>query len=524
MLNVQLSTLNVQHSTWNQNSFPFVFRVFRVFRGYPRPMNVELRNICKRFGSLRANDGISLTIPAGTIYGILGENGAGKSTLLKILSGSLRSDSGEILLDGQPVVIRSPADGIRHGIGMLHQDPLDFPSMEAGDDFLVGRQGGLFPDRKHAAAELRKLAADFDFSIDPEAYVESLTVGERQQLEIVRLLSVGVRVLILDEPTTGISAAQKEKLFQALRRLAGQGMTIVLVTHKLRDVEQLCGQVAVLRQGRRVGDAASPFDKGALVKLMFGRELSHPDKACSTRKETVLELRDLSVEDRRATLNGINLDVKSGEVVGLAGMNGSGQELILRACAGLTRPVGGQMRVDGRDLTGRPYREFLDVGVAYLPSARMEAGLIRGLNVAEHCVLAGEQKGFAVDWPAAERTARQRIENFNIHATPSSPVESLSGGNQQRFLLALLKEDLRLILLEHPTRGLDVESSLYIWEGLKKRCQNGASVLFMSSDLDELIHYSDRVVVFFSGKMSAPLDSANLRIETLGQMVGGVGF
>ena len=487
-------------------------------------MNVELRNIHKTFGAVHANDGISLTIPEGAIFGILGENGAGKSTLLKILSGFLRADDGDILLDGRPVVIRSPADGIRHGIGMLHQDPLDFPPMEAVDDFLVGRGGGFFPDRKQAVSELRKLAADFDFSVDPEAYVDSLTVGERQQLEIIRLLSVGVRVLILDEPTTGISAAQKEKLFQALRRLAGQGMTIVFVTHKLHDVEELCGRVVVLRQGRRVDEVMPPFDEGALVKMMFDRALAQPQKSCAARHAPVLELRGLSVEDRRMTVNRVDLDVRSGEIVGLAGMDGSGQELILKACAGLTRPVGGHIRVDGRNLTGRPYREFLDSGVAYLPATRMEAGLIRGLNVAEHCVLAGEQKGFAVDWPAAEQTARQRIADFNIRATPSSPVESLSGGNQQRVLLGLLKENLRLVLLEHPTRGLDVESSIYIWEKLKERCRNGASVLFMSADLDEIIQYSDRVVVFFSGRMSAPLDAANARVETIGQMIGGVGL
>jgi simple sugar transport system ATP-binding protein len=182
------------------------------------------------------------------------------------------------------------------------------------------------------------------------------------------------------------------------------------------------------------------------------------------------------------------------------------------------------MRVDGRDLTGRSYREFLDAGVAYLPASRMEAGLIRGLTVAEHCVLAGEQKGFVVDWPAAEQTARQRIADFNIHATPSSPVESLSGGNRQRVLLSLLRENLRLILLEHPTRGLDVESSIYIWEKLKERCRNGASVLFMSSDLDEILHYSDRVVVFFGGRMSASIDVSDARQETIGEMIGGVGF
>ena len=487
-------------------------------------MNVELRNIQKTFGPVRANDNISLTIPAGTIYGILGENGAGKSTLLKILSGYLRADSGALLLDGRPAVIRSPADGIRHGIGMLHQDPLDFPPMEAVDDFMVGRSGKFFPDRKRACAELGKLAGDFDFSVDPEARVDSLTVGERQQLEIVRLLAIGVRVLILDEPTTGISAGQKQKLFQALRQLSGQGMTIVFVTHKLRDVEELCGQVAVLRQGRLIGETARPFDEGALVRMMFDREFERPHKSHAVLGETVLDVRDLSVEDRRLSVSGANLELKRGEIVGLAGMDGSGQELLLRACAGLIRPVGGRVCVSGRNLTRRPYREFLDAGVAYLPAARMEAGLVRGLTVTEHGVLAAGRNNFSIDWAGAEQQALKRISDFDIRARPSSPVESLSGGNQQRVLLSLLKEDLRLILLEHPTRGLDIESSIYIWDQLKRRCQNGAGVLFMSADLDEILQYSDRVVVFFSGRMSAPLDAAGLRAETIGQRIGGVGF
>ena len=239
-------------------------------------------------------------------------------------------------------------------------------------------------------------------------------------------------------------------------------MTIVFVTHKLPDVEQLCGRAGVLRQGKLVGEAAPPFDKGALAKMMFGREIPPPRKSSSSRSEALLEVRNLSIEDRRMKVNEINLDVKRGEMIGLAGMDGSGQELLLRACAGLARPVAGHLRVDGRDLTGRPYREFLESGVAYLPASRMEAGLVRSLSVAEHCVLAGEQKGFAIDWRAAEESAGDTIAEFSIRATPCSPVESLSGGNQQRVLLGLLKKNLNLILLEHPTRGLDVESSIYV--------------------------------------------------------------
>ncbi|MBI3737452.1 MAG: ATP-binding cassette domain-containing protein, partial [Chloroflexi bacterium] len=212
-------------------------------------MNVELRHIHKHFGKVHANNDIVLNVPSGTIQGILGENGAGKSTLMKVLSGFIQADSGEILLDGQPVIIHSPADAIQHGIGMLHQDPLDFPPMRLLDNFLLGHSGGLFPDRNTVARDFKRLAAQFDFSLDPDSYVDSLTVGERQQLEILRLLWLGARVLILDEPTTGISAIQKAKLFETLRKLAVQGMTVIFVSHKLEDVEVLCHSVAVFRAG-----------------------------------------------------------------------------------------------------------------------------------------------------------------------------------------------------------------------------------------------------------------------------------
>src|SRR5664280_1270893 len=237
-------------------------------------MNVELQDIYKTFGAVHANVGISMKIPSGTIQGILGENGAGKSTLMKILSGFIRPDQGEILLDGRPIIIHSPADAIRQGVGMLHQDPLDFPPMRLIDNFILGREGGLLTGQAEARRDFKKLAEPFSFSLDPDSFVDSLTVGERQQLEILRLIWLGARVLIFDEPTTGISAAQKVKLFNALRLLAKQGMTILFVSHKLEDVEGLCDRVVVLRQGNLVGGTQAPYDTHELVEMMFGKEIT----------------------------------------------------------------------------------------------------------------------------------------------------------------------------------------------------------------------------------------------------------
>jgi general nucleoside transport system ATP-binding protein len=487
-------------------------------------MKVELRHIHKHFGKVHANDDIVLEVPSGTIQGILGENGAGKSTLMKVLSGFIKADGGEILLDDKPITLQSPADAIRYGIGMLHQDPLDFPPMRLVDNFLLGRSGSLFPDRKAVARDINELASRFGFSLDPEAYVDSLTVGERQQLEILRLLWLGARVLILDEPTTGISANQKTKLFETLRKLAHEGVTVIFVSHKLEDVEVLCHRLAVLRAGKLVGESTVPFEANKIVALMFGKQISLGARNPVKPGASVLELRDLAIEAVRLQISDVNLDARAGEVIGLAGMEGSGQGPFIRACAGLIRPVNGRVVVSGRDLTGKSYHAFKECGVSFLPASRMEEGLVPGLTLTEHFELAEEADGMFIDGDKATRLAEERIKSFNIRGTPVSTVESLSGGNQQRALLALLRTPLSLILLEHPTRGLDVESAIYIWGKLKERCKQGTSILFISSDLEELLQYSDRVLVFFSGKVTLPLAAESLTTERLGELIGGMGW
>jgi len=487
-------------------------------------MRVELRSIHKTFGPVHANAGISLDIPSSSIQGILGENGAGKSTLMKILSGFILPDSGEILLDGLRVFIHSPANAISHGIGMLHQDPLDFPPMKLVDNFVVGRQGSLFPDRRKAARDLRALATQFDFALDPDAYVDTLTVGERQQLEILRLLWLGARVLILDEPTTGISQPQKEKLFGTLKTLSSRGVTIIFVSHKLEDVEYLCSQVAVLRQGELVGQASPPYQTSSLVQMMFGKEVSFEGRSSGAPGRPVLTLERLCLEGVRLQIQDVTLEAREGEVIGLAGMEGSGQSIFLSACAGLTRPVAGRIGLGPRDLTGQSHHTFKKQGVVYLPAARLEQGLVPGLTLTEHFVLAERPRGFFIDRRAAAGLAAERISVFNIKGSPTSTVESLSGGNQQRMLLALLRTPLSLILLEHPTRGLDIESTIYVWSKLKERCAQGTTIVFISADLDEILAYSDRVIVFFAGRVSPPLPASSLSVAELGQLIGGKGW
>lgn len=487
-------------------------------------MKIELKSIQKHFGSVHANNDVTVTFESGTIHGLLGENGAGKSTLMKVLSGFIHRDGGDILLDGRSVAFKTPAEAIRAGVGMLHQDPLDFPPLRVLDDFLLGREGSFLQDRTRAFIDLKRFSTQFGFDLDPDALVSSLTVGERQQLEIMRLLSFGAKALIFDEPTTGISLPQKIKLFDTLRLLAKQGMTVIFVTHKLQDAEDLCSHVTVLRLGKVTGEVARPFTSDELVKLMFGRSLETRPREHIALGDPVLELRDVCVADYRLRVPEINLQVHKGEVIGLAGIEGSGQRLVLRACAGLDQPVAGDISVGNEKMNGRAYRDFLDRGVAYLPAGRLEEGLVPGLNLTEHFILAERSSEFFLDWGEALKYSYARIEEYSIRGVPSSLVESLSGGNQQRALLALLQPNLNLILLEHPTRGLDIESTMWVWSQLLERRRRGAAIVFCSADLDEIFDYSDRILVFSGGRVAKALDAKETSVQQLGELIGGKGL
>jgi simple sugar transport system ATP-binding protein len=487
-------------------------------------MRIELRNIKKHFGSVRANDGISLTVEPGSIHGLLGENGAGKTTLMKVLTGFVSADDGEIWLDGRHVDIGSPADSVRYGIGMLHQDPLDFPPLKVMENLLLAFDQRFVSNRRRARQRFQELAGRFSFSLDPDARVQTLTVGERQQLEILRLLVLGAEVIILDEPTTGISAAQKGLLFATLQRLAAEeGKSIIFVSHKLEEVEELCDCVTVLREGMVTGhlDAWSSTDQ--LVELMFGQSLPKRVLAAVELGQPVLRVERGTIQTYRLTVPNVSLTVRAGEVIGLAGLAGSGQRLLLQTCVGLQRLSSGSLFLGEQEFTRRSYREFLSAGVAYLPAGRIEEGLISGLSLTEHFVLAqrGSQPLF-IDWDAATAGMEQRILGFRIVGSPAMQIEMLSGGNQQRTMLSLLPPALQLLALEHPTRGLDIESAMWVWEKLLERRAGGTALLFISADLDELLERSDRIVVFSGGSMTEPIDATRMTVDQLGHLIGGL--
>ena len=484
-------------------------------------MTLELVEIHKRFGPVHANNGVSLSIEPGTLHGILGENGAGKSTLMKVLSGFIAADAGEVRLDGRALDLRSPADAIAAGIGMLHQDPLVFLPFTVLDNFLLGGPDGLKLDREAGARELSRMSEELGFTFSPHQQARRLTVGERQQLEITRLLWLGANVLILDEPTTGISATQREQLFAVLKRLAREGLIVLFVSHKLEEVDELCDSVTVMRSGRVIGSRSMPVPSSELVEMMFGKQIAEPARPVSMMSEVACRASGLSVMAGTANIEGLDLAIRSGEVIGLAGLEGSGQRAFLDALAGLVPADDGILELDGVEITSLGYRAHMDAGVHYLPAGRLEEGLVKGLTIEEHIALTTPDLPFVVDWEKAERDARSSIDDYRIVGTPTSTAESLSGGNQQRLLLALMPQHVRLLLMEHPTRGLDLESAEYIWSKILRRREEGTAVVFASADLDELLTYSDRILVFFSGRVMRILDATETDREALGYLIGG---
>ena len=483
-------------------------------------MTLELRDIHKHFGDVRANDGVSLTIEAGTLHGLLGENGAGKSTLVKVLTGFFAADSGEVILDGRRLDLRSPREAIRAGIGILHQEPLVFLPLTVLDNFVAGAPGGVRVDRREARAALARQCDELGFDLRPEALVSTLTVGERQ-LEIARLVELGARVLVFDEPTTAISSSQRELLFGTLRTLAGRGLSVIFVSHKLEEIGDLCSSVTVLRHGRVAGEAQLPAPTSTLVEMMFGRQISVAERPQSMAAEVRLQLRGLGASERGSSIANVSLEVGAGEVIGLAGLEGSGQRTLLRACAGQVAPSEGSVLLDGESVGGLGFRAGRKRGIEYLPADRLGEGLVEGVTIAEHMVLAGRTRGFVIDSDAAVAEAERMIERFSIMGRPHDAPESLSGGNQQRLLLALMPESVQLLLMEHPTRGLDVESAQWVWEQLLARRSEGTAILFASSDLDELLRYADRILVVVSGEVFADVDAAGLAGDELGAMIGG---
>ncbi len=480
-------------------------------------MEITLKNITKRFGTLIANDNINLHFTSGRIIGILGENGAGKSTLMKILSGYQPQDGGEIWLDSEQAHYRNPQGAVSSGIGMLQQDPLDVGAFSVLENFIFGNNA--LPTLAKARQSLAHITARFGFQLNPDDPTSNLSIAQRQQLEIVRLLALGVRLLILDEPTSGISASQKQQLFSTLKELAKNGMTILLVSHKLEDVVALCDEVAVLRGGRIVHTAEMPITAQELAKTMFGDIKPPPPRHSVKREKPILRLTG-HLTGGRFNVQVSDFALYAGETVGLVGLDGSGQERFLRAITGLIKPQGGKLWLKEKDHTHTPYRRLMREGVFFGASGRIEEGLIKGMSLTEHTALLTEQD-LTIQWQRAQNLTQERISHYQVKGKPQSLIETLSGGNQQRVLISLLPDTPTVLSLEQPTRGLDVDSASWIWEQLEARRQRGAGIVFSSAELDEVLAYSDRILVFFDGKITVIDDVTQVNVDRLGELIGG---
>jgi simple sugar transport system ATP-binding protein len=466
---------------------------------------IELTNIHKYFGQVKALQGVSLNVAAGSIHGVVGENGAGKSTLMKVLTGYIGRTSGTVSFKGSEINLQTPKDAQALGIGMLYQEPLDFYQLSVLDNFMAGADRY---DRSGSRTALAELTRRFGFELDPKCPVQRLTVGERQQLELIRLIHSGVRVLILDEPTTGISEQQQELLFAALQALKDDGCAIILVSHKLSEVDSLCDRVSILRQGRIVGHQEQPFNRDAILHAMFGTLPDHTDQPDSNghhrdsekqiRRSEILSFERVSSTVGRSGLNQVTISIQEGEVVGLAGLDGSGQTVFLKIAAHLLEPEAGTVLGFGKNPVQNRKIYDPENKPVFLPADRLSEGLIPGLSIREHLLLASEPPLFMTTSTGRAR-AEQAIATYNILGSPESLADGLSGGNQQRLLLSLMPARARLILMENPTRGLDVQSGSWTWQHLQKQLPENGAIIFASPDLEEIMEHASRVLVFFNG-------------------------
>ncbi len=485
-------------------------------------MQIELRNICKNFGSTSANSDISIIFKAAAIHGIVGENGAGKSTLVKIISGYTAKSGGDILIDQTPVDLENPSQALQLGIGMLFQDPMDFPQLSVFDNYILGLHRAFLLRRDFFRKQLTAWCKKLGFTFYPDDRLATLSIAERHQLELIRLLSLGVQVLILDEPTTGTSTVQKDILFFALQQLAESGKTIILVSHKLKDVESLCTHVSVLRKGRLVCNMQRPFSQKQLLEHMFEESPSTPRFSYSPSGSTILEFKQVWGSKGRNRLINCSMCACQGDIIGLAGIQNSGQELFLRIAAGLAKADSGQIRLYDRRLHHFSYPYLKRQGVAFVPSARLEEGLISGLTIAEHTALVQSPTRFIPSQPEIYSKTQGRLATFDIRGFPDTSVEMLSGGNQQRLLFSFIPLNSIVLLLENPTRGLDPASAAYIWNHLLNAYQTNACIIFSSWDLDELLTYSNRLLVFFDGHIIKDVPTSQIDMVQLSRAMAGI--
>jgi ABC-type uncharacterized transport system ATPase subunit len=500
------------------------------------PPLLELRGITKAFPGVLANDNIDLTLNEGEIHALLGENGAGKTTLVNILYGLYTPDEGEIYFRGSKIEIQDPDDAIQQGIGMVHQHFMLVPVFTVTENVMLGvesMRAGVFLDREVAAERIREISSRFGLQVDPDAMVEDLPVGVQQRVEIIKVLYREADILILDEPTAVLTPQEVVELFKVIRSLVDQGKSVIFITHKLKEVLSIADRITVLRDGRVVGSTTpNEATEASLAKMMVGREvILKVDKEPATLGEIVLEVDDLQVLDDRNLLavNGVSLELREGEVLGVAGVQGNGQTELVEALTGLRQVESGRVVILGQDTTGASPRSIREVGSAHVPEDRQQDGLVLSFPVSENLVLNTYYeppfaKGLNLQHDEIDKVAQDRVEMFDVR-TPSIfiPVSSLSGGNQQKVIVAReFSRPIRLLIASQPTRGLDVGSIEYIHSRIMLKRNEGCGILLISPELDEIMSLSDRIAVMFEGQIVAVLPAEEATREQLGLLMAGV--
>jgi simple sugar transport system ATP-binding protein len=496
-------------------------------------MSIELKGITKKFGALVANDSIDLKVARGEIHAILGENGAGKSTLMNIVYGLVKADSGKIFVEDKEVIINEPADALKYGIGMVHQHFMLIPVFTVAENIALGREQskGGFLSLDEAKKKIKLLAEEFKFDIDPDALIEDLPVGVQQRVEIIKALIYDAKVLILDEPTAVLTPQETDELLSIMRTLKNKGTSIIFITHKLREVQEVADKITIIRLGKVINTVAANTSQEELASMMVGRQVDlAPNKSEFKPGKVILDINKLSVANSlgRKIIDSLSLQVRAGEILAIAGVQGNGQSELARAIVNLEDHVSGSIKLDQKEILGITVQDSLRAGIAYIPESRELDGLISSFSIVENLILdvhdispAAKKGSLNTDY--INENSSKLVKEFDIRTQSIfDTASSLSGGNKQKVVLAReLSREVKLVVASQPTRGLDVGSIEFVYEKLLGERSANRAILLISSELDEVLELADRIAVIYKGEIVGEV-GPDVSREKLGLMMAGI--